>query len=400
MADEKASLLTEGDFAKVKVQLAAGQAGAQPKRPGPGTQLVWGGDGPSTPWGHLLALIEKSGGSVSFTQVHAAAFQEHAHELPRPNGAPGAAPMADEPTQPVDDKPEDKKEDKKVEVKPPTTPATSATEDHHAGPAGAGPLFESGVTFAYQGEEAKVWAHPRAANAGPRPLIIFLHGINAPGYKHPSLDEKAGKAGQWVHVGKLAGKLIDDGKVTPLVVAAPTNASGSPWGKFDLAAFVNQVEQKARESGVEIDLDQVSLAGHSGAGGYPGRGLNKIAKEGAIFSGHKLRVFGIEDTCISSGNAAEYAKGLKDAGNTTTSIYAVHRHTGGWADSTYSGAGPFAKALGAPTENKSKIVGNENLEDFESYYDNGEEKPARRPPVNSRRASDLGPAWAGRRATS
>src|SRR5438445_1497960 len=108
MSDEKAnSLFVEGDFAKVKVQLAAGDTGAQPKRPGPGTQLVWGGDGASAPWGHLIALIEKSGGSVSYTQVHAAAFQEHAHELPRPSGAPGAAPQPDEPTQPVDDKPEE-----------------------------------------------------------------------------------------------------------------------------------------------------------------------------------------------------------------------------------------------------------------------------------------------------
>ena len=71
---------------------------------------------------------------------------------------------------------------------------------------------------------ARVWAHPHAFMAGPRPLVIVLHGINGKSHKlHPSLDEKA------IHVGKLAGKLIEDGKATPLIIAAPTEFSDGPW---------------------------------------------------------------------------------------------------------------------------------------------------------------------------
>src|SRR5437870_2150590 len=81
----------------------------------------------------------------------------------------------------------------KAEEKPATAPAHSAGEEHHSGPAGGGPLFEYGLTFNYNGDEARVWAHPRAANAGPRALVILLHGLNESGDKHPSLAANAGK---------------------------------------------------------------------------------------------------------------------------------------------------------------------------------------------------------------
>ncbi len=382
------SLIVEGDFAKVKIELAAGDTGAKPARPGPGTQLVWGGSDASSPFGHLLALIEKGGGSVSYTQIHASMLIDHAAELPRPSGAPGAAPATPatpanvEPAAPPAGKPAGDKP--QVEVKPPSTPAQSAGEDHHSGAAGKGPLFEYGVTFAYQGEEAKVWAHPRAANAGPRPLVVYLHGINASGYKHSSLDELAGKTTKgtpaWVHVGKLAQKLIDDGLVTPMIMAAPTNGSDAPWGKFDLPSFVNMVEQKCRDQGVEIDLDQVSLAAHSGGGGYPGRGLNKIAAEGGAFSGHKLRVFGVQDTRIYAPMAKDYVENLKKAGNETTTIYSVHRNTGGWSTPEYNAGGGsegWAKALTATTKNTSSVVATEVMDDCVDYYNNGDTKPTR-----------------------
>src|SRR5207248_10934724 len=73
---------------------------------------------------------------------------------------------------------------------------------------GDGPLFENGIEFDYNGNKARVWAHPHCFSAGPRPLVIALHGINGKTRKlYPALDENG------IHVGKLAGKLIDDGKV-------------------------------------------------------------------------------------------------------------------------------------------------------------------------------------------
>ena len=374
--------IVEGDFSQVKIQLAGGGTGAEVDRPGPGTQLVWGGTGPSTPWGHLVALIEKAGGTVNLTQIHAGDLMDSMNELPRPSGAPGEAPMQhgqpDGPSAEPEDEPEKEEEKPGIEQVKPKAAEGGATEQHHAGPPGKGPLFEKGIEFSYQGEEACVWAHPRAARAGPRPLVVFLHGISKS--KHPPLGDLVGTRPKhvtgWTHVGKLAHKLIDDGKLTPLAIAAPSNVGKNPpWTKFDLASFVNMVEQKLREQGVEIDLDQVAVAGHSGAGGYQRCGLDKIFEDHATFSGHKLLAVGIEDTCINAGAAARYKKGLE--GNDKTAVYSVHRHTGGWPDPTYSGAAKFAAALGADKENKTKVVGNEELADFDSYHDNGDARPAR-----------------------
>jgi len=66
----------EGDYGTVKVQIAGGPAGDSVRRPTKGTQVVWGGSGPGSPWAHLAALIEKSGGSVSYTFLHAADLHE------------------------------------------------------------------------------------------------------------------------------------------------------------------------------------------------------------------------------------------------------------------------------------------------------------------------------------
>src|SRR5438105_15509911 len=61
----------EGDYGTVKVQLCGGGADATPKRPTKGSQVVWGGTDPSSPWGHLAALIEKAGGTVTYTYANA-----------------------------------------------------------------------------------------------------------------------------------------------------------------------------------------------------------------------------------------------------------------------------------------------------------------------------------------
>ena len=89
----------EGDYGTVKVQLAGGPAADKPARPTKGTQLVWGGTGPSTPWGHLAALIEKGGGSVNYTFIHASDLK-----------APLALVKDDEAQPPGEDAPAEHKE--------------------------------------------------------------------------------------------------------------------------------------------------------------------------------------------------------------------------------------------------------------------------------------------------
>ena len=343
----------EGDYAVVKVQLAGGGKDDKPQRPTKGTQVVWGGTDPSSPWGHLAALIEKAGGSVNYTFVHAADLKTPLVVVT------DDGPAEEEPA--ADDKPAQK----------PDSPGAKPAEPpvlHTGGVQGHGPLFENGLDFQFGGNTARVWAHPHCALAGHRPLVIALHGINGKNrHKHPALDENG------VHVGKLADKLIEDGKVTPVVIAAPTEFSDGPWSSFEIAKFVGEVEKQVAASGVQIDWDEVSIMGHSGAGGGSGRGLNKIADQGGAFDKHKLKVFGIADTCITSENAKHYQDGLAD--NAVTAIYALHKGTGGWV--AYGGSQSFARALGAGEIGKATEPAEDAQDVDDNVYDNGGKTPLR-----------------------
>src|SRR5437588_7934527 len=135
MAEPEANKVVEGDFGTVKVQLAPGGTDA-PQRPTKSTQLVWGGDGVSTPWGLLKALIEGAGGAVNYAYLHSAALV-HARNA---GGADGSKPDTQAPGG----------DDKKNEKPPP----------------GTGALFEDGIDFQFdnKGKDARVWAHPNTAN--------------------------------------------------------------------------------------------------------------------------------------------------------------------------------------------------------------------------------------------
>src|SRR3989442_12877096 len=77
--------IVEGDATAVPVQLAPGDASDAPRRPNKGTQLVWGGNDPSSPWGHLQSLLERGGGAVQYTYLHAAVLAELAKgKKPKP----------------------------------------------------------------------------------------------------------------------------------------------------------------------------------------------------------------------------------------------------------------------------------------------------------------------------
>ena len=216
MADDKAGPFgeVEGDYGTVKVQLAGGNKEDKPKRPTKGTQVVWGGTDPSSPWGHLQALIEKAGGSVTYTYVHAADLKEPLVEVTDEEEKKDDGGGAD-----------DKKADAKKDDGKPAGDKKDVPPPHPGGQEGSGPLFDRGIEIDFNGNKARIWAHPHCFQSGPRPLIIALHGINGKSHKlYPALDDKG------THVGKLVAKLIDDNKVTPLVIAAPTHFSDAPWG--------------------------------------------------------------------------------------------------------------------------------------------------------------------------
>src|ERR1051325_9193971 len=115
MADSVAGEV-EGDYSVVKVQLAA-IAGDEVKRPTKGTQVVWGGSEKGSPWAHLAELIEKGGGSVTYTYIHAADLKEQAEPEAQDEGD---APKEEEKQEAAPK--DDKKDEKKDEKAPPSNP--------------------------------------------------------------------------------------------------------------------------------------------------------------------------------------------------------------------------------------------------------------------------------------
>ena len=208
-------------------------------------------------------------------------------------------------------------------------------------------LFDSGIDFEFDNsgkKDARVWAHPKCKDGGPRPLLIWLHGMRRPS-DHPQLSARLDRA--WAcHAGKLAQLHIDAGRVSPLLIAAPTwrddDSYKKVWTKFDLAGFVEKVAGTVKDLGVEIDQDAVSVVGHSAAGCVADHGIGKIAQDGAQFGGHSLKVLGFCDNCYATGLAKNAAQGLHKKENTTTAIYAIHKGHGGGN----SGSNPADYALG------------------------------------------------------
>ena len=369
--------VVEGDGSKVPVRIGPGAASDSPRRPAKGTQLVWGGDDPSSPWGHLLSLIEAGGGSVQYTLLHSSVLAQLAQgKKPKPpaNQQPKQAPAAE----PADDKQHEK------------------NLSYQEGSATGGPhdVFEQGHDFEYDNKgkkDARVWAHPAAPAAGKVPLLVFLHGIapklDGMDCDFPQLQTDFTAHPFGCHLGQLAQALVDSGKVRPMAVAAPTahdNKSASHlWRVFDLGKFVQRVAEELHglDAGFEIDFDEVLLAGHSGAGCDGSNGLYKVAKEHGEFKDkdggtHQLRVLGFADTCAHEGLAAIARMGLKN--NPKTSIYAMFKGGGGGGQpETPQLIESYGTGYGATQLRKGGAGGPEDAAEFDDFRDNGGQQPAR-----------------------
>ena len=363
--------ITEGDYKKVAIQLAGAAAGNHPKRPTKGSQVAWGGGDPSSPWGHLIAQIEKGGGSVNYTFCHAATVDKNlatVRAVVAPETAaetPADPPEGQEHHQPVaPDRPPDAfhKEDPPKAVQQP-------------GEKPSGAIFEKGQEFDYLGHKAAVWAHGSCMGDGKRPLFVYLHGINESlKENHPHLDPKH------IHAGKMIGAQIEDGKVSPCVVAAPSDPSNRPWGKstWNLSSFVTEVVKQAKDNGVEIDLDRVTVTGHSGAGGYGHIGLDDVADQKGKFTvdgaEHTIKLFGLMDTQYTGSAGQHYGSAFKDS---KVDIYAVHAGQAGYPDG-YVGHRPFALGFGATDKVDSLPPGGiEEADDLWEMFTNSGKSPAR-----------------------
>src|SRR6267143_2756324 len=156
--------IVEGDATAVPVQLAPGDASDAPRRPTKGSQLVWGGNDPSSPWGHLRSLIEAGGGSVQYTYLHSTVLADLAKgKKPKP------------PAQPPQQTPEQRQQDDDAH-KQQHERNTSFVYDATADDA----IPDDGHDFEYDNKgkkDARLWAHPAAPLAKKVPLLVFLHGI-------------------------------------------------------------------------------------------------------------------------------------------------------------------------------------------------------------------------------
>jgi hypothetical protein len=139
--------------------------------------------------------------------------------------------------------------------------------------------------------------------SGPRPLLVFLHGLNAALIPHRWMG--GGREGD---VRRIVGKLVAAGKVAPTIVAGPSSvvrsqvAKGASWNHFDLDHFVDQTIDHLKGI-AEIDERRILVAGHSGAGCSTAGGLARVGE-----SKRELHAILSIDTCMAPAIATRLAK--------------------------------------------------------------------------------------------
>jgi hypothetical protein len=132
------------------------------------------------------------------------------------------------------------------------------------------------------------------AAKGPRPLVVFLHGLNAALIKHRWMG--GGTEGD---LRKIVGALVESEKMAPAIVAAPSSvvasqvSRGASWNHFDLDHFIDRTRD-AVAALAAIDETRIVVAGHSGAGCSMQGGLARVGE-----SQRALRGILAIDTCMS-----------------------------------------------------------------------------------------------------
>jgi hypothetical protein len=140
------------------------------------------------------------------------------------------------------------------------------------------PLDGTTVDYAYDGRDighperawlGRAFVHRLAATepARPRPLLVFIHGLNRETIKYRWMG--GGSEGD---VRRIVAGLIEAGKVEPLLVAAPSSTvieavsnAGTSWPAFDLDRFLDET-RGALGDAAAIDTSRIIVAAHSGGG--------------------------------------------------------------------------------------------------------------------------------------
>ncbi|MBU0461860.1 MAG: hypothetical protein KJ574_04715 [Nanoarchaeota archaeon] len=157
-----------------------------------------------------------------------------------------------------------------------------------------------------EGEQngGRVWVPSQANCPGTYPLIIFLHGIqaNPPRVIHGNMNRNGPGEGGY-DLTQDAKELITTGQARPFLMAAPSQdneaSANSVWRGFDTTDFVSAVKNVLPEG---VEIGQVLVLGHSGAGCDRNGGIHTAAK-----SSYPQYLFAQIDTCMNG----EYGRALK-----------------------------------------------------------------------------------------
>lgn len=111
------------------------------------------------------------------------------------------------------------------------------------------------------------YVSPHAAPRASLPVVVFLHGMNPDELVHPWFGASADGRRD---LRTVLDALVAEGRIGPLVVAAPTHtryATGATvmWPRFDLADFLDATEAALGATAM-LDRARVIVVGHSGAG--------------------------------------------------------------------------------------------------------------------------------------
>lgn len=189
---------------------------------------------------------------------------------------------------------------------------TNAYAEPRAKPA---PLSGQSYDFAYDGKDVgkparaylgRAYVHPTVqADANkPRPLVVFVHGLNSDLIKNRWMG--GGNEGD---IRRITDELIEAEGAEPFIIAAPSSVvpeaigvARTSWPGFDLDTFVTLTE--ARLAGVAtVDTSRVIVAGHSGGGCNANGGLATAAQ--AKLPLHALLAI---DVCMDPSFATALAK--------------------------------------------------------------------------------------------
>lgn len=147
-------------------------------------------------------------------------------------------------------------------------------------------------------DDGALWIPAEALCSGEVDVLVMLHGINPARHTTPSIG------GDGRRLELLVRRLIDHHQSIPLALAEPVHleaASSTLYGtEFDPTRYVQMVRDALSVYGVEVN--SLSVVGHSGAGCDPDNGLYKLARRWREIVPSlvpELRLVGFEDICYA-----------------------------------------------------------------------------------------------------